>query len=87
MPVGTHPQLLVVGVGNTTTVQCLARLGARRDEIDTCDPRDHQFVGKPRTLGFKRLFMYGTSAKIPRAVRPIFQIVKTRYRSILGDET
>jgi hypothetical protein len=32
-PVGTQPHLLVVGIGNFTSVQRLAQLGARRGEI------------------------------------------------------
>jgi hypothetical protein len=39
-PVGTHPHLLAVGVGNPIVVPCMAWLAARRGESDRCDPLD-----------------------------------------------
>jgi hypothetical protein len=39
MPVGNHPHLLVVGVGNPIAVLCLAWLGAWRVKSGGCDPR------------------------------------------------
>jgi hypothetical protein len=37
MPVGTHPHLLVVGVGSPIDVPCFERLGARWGKSDSCN--------------------------------------------------
>jgi hypothetical protein len=52
MPVGTHPHLLVVGVGNPIAVPSLARLGARRVKSGGCDPR----ISSCREASIRRAF-------------------------------
>jgi hypothetical protein len=52
MPVGSHPHLLVVGVGNPIAVPGLARLGARRSEIRRMRSTDQQLSGNLNVEGF-----------------------------------
>jgi hypothetical protein len=51
-PVGTQPHILVVGACNPIAVPCLARLGARRGDSGSCNPRDMQLSGNLGTEGF-----------------------------------
>jgi hypothetical protein len=51
-PVGTHPNLLVVGVGNPIAVPGLARFGARRGEIRRLRSADLELSGSLSTKAF-----------------------------------
>jgi hypothetical protein len=45
MPVGTHPHLLVVGVGTLLTVPSMVGQGTRRGEVGGSNSRDYQLSG------------------------------------------
>jgi hypothetical protein len=55
MPVGTHPHLLVVGVGSPIAVPYLVRLGARRGEIRRLRSADQQLSGSLRAGGLLKM--------------------------------
>jgi hypothetical protein len=62
-----HPHLTRVGASNPI----IARLGARRDKSGNCDFRNWQLLGSFDTDGFKKCYMYTTSAKISCSAHPI----------------
>jgi hypothetical protein len=89
MPVATHPDLFVVGVGNSNiAVQGLARLearrgesmGAKRGESSNGNPRDHQLSGSLIRRGSSTELMCATNNKIPGLARPVC-FFKTTYSS------
>jgi hypothetical protein len=67
-PDGTHPHLLVVGVGSHVTVPCMARLKVMRGDSGIYDPSNQHLTG---SLGGLKYYMY-TIAKISRSASPIF---------------
>jgi hypothetical protein len=71
MPVGTHPHLLVVGVGNPIAVRGLARLGARRGEMQGLQSADQQQSGSLTAEGFSKYCFY-TGVMISRSASPMF---------------
>jgi hypothetical protein len=72
-PVGTHPHLFVVGVGNPIAVLCLVRLGAKRVETRRLRSADEQVSGSLSTEGFPKYYMY-TNIMISRSASPIFLV-------------
>jgi hypothetical protein len=68
---GTHPNLLVVGTSSPKSVPCLARLRARRVEIQRLRSADQQLSGSLSTEGFQKYYMY-TSVKTSRSDSPSY---------------
>jgi hypothetical protein len=54
-PVGAHPHLRVVGVGDPMAMPCMSRLVVRLGESVCFDPRDQQLSGSLGTEGFKNI--------------------------------
>jgi hypothetical protein len=79
MPVGTHPHLLAVGVGNPMAVLCLAWMGARRDEILRLRSADQQLSGSLSTEGFQNIICTPAPRLPARLVRYFYSWLDTPH--------